>query len=50
MRRMYHTEAVTLRKDFFSFKWIAEDDPCVEDFSLLLFGNFLKYFFTKSPD
>lgn len=46
---MNHTEAVTLCKDVSNCKWylIAQGNSCGEDFSLLLFRNFLKYSFLQ---
>lgn len=47
--RMDHTKAVTLCKDISGFKWIADDKTCGEDFSLPVFGNFLKCIFYQKP-
>lgn len=47
---MDHTKTETLNKNVSSFKRIEEDNSYGEDFSLQVFGCFLKCIFTKSPD
>lgn len=42
---MDHTEGVVFSKAVSSFRWIAEGNPCSEDVSLLILGDFLKCIF-----